>query len=214
MKTYDAILIPGGGVREGGHLHTWVQCRLDRAIKLHRGEYFIVLSAGTTYHPPPLDAGGFPIFESVAAARYLMEAGVPPDRILTDTSSYDTIGNAYFSRVIHVEPQGLRRLLVINSEFHMPRTKAVFQWLYGLEPHAIQYELEFESVTDASMPPDLLADRLEKECKSLEHFETIARQIKTMKDCHKWLFTVHDAYNATRRAFRTGDINASVLRSY
>jgi hypothetical protein len=66
---YDAILIPGGGVREGGLLPSWVRCRLDRALELHRGEFVIALSAGTPHRPPPLDDNGFPIFESVAAAR-------------------------------------------------------------------------------------------------------------------------------------------------
>jgi uncharacterized SAM-binding protein YcdF (DUF218 family) len=106
---YDAILIPGGGVREGGLLPSWVRRRLDRALELHRGEFVIALNAGTPHRPPPLDGNGFPIFESVAAARYLISAGILQELILTETHSYDTIGNAYFSRVIHADPQRLRR---------------------------------------------------------------------------------------------------------
>jgi len=39
-----------------------------------------------------------------AEADYLMRNGVPADRILMETASYDTIGNAYFSLVIPVLP--------------------------------------------------------------------------------------------------------------
>src|ERR1700682_5838027 len=137
MQDYDAILIPGGGVREGGLLPSWVLRRLDRAVQLRRDAYIETLSAGTTHRPPPLDEGGFPIFESVAAARYLIGAGIPPEHILTETHSYDTVGNAFFSRVLHVDLRGFRRLLVITSDFHLARTQAAFNWIYGLEPKSL-----------------------------------------------------------------------------
>ena len=94
MQSYDAILIPGGGVREGGTVPSWVQGRFDLAVRIHQGEYIVALSAGTTHRPPPVDENGFPIFESAAGARYLMQAGIPAEQILTETNSYDTIGNA------------------------------------------------------------------------------------------------------------------------
>ena len=123
---YDAILVPGGGVGPGGELPLWVRRRLDRAMQIHDREYLITLSAGTTHKPPPLDERGFPIFESIAAARYLVQRGVDAGKILTETSSYDTLGNAYFSRVIHVQPRDFKRLLVITSAFHMARTESIF----------------------------------------------------------------------------------------
>jgi hypothetical protein len=97
MPSYDAILVPGGGVRESGLLPSWVRRRLDLAVQIREESYIVTLSAGTTRRPPPLDAGGYPIFESVAAARYLVAAGVPPHRVLAETHSYDTIGNALCS---------------------------------------------------------------------------------------------------------------------
>ncbi len=145
MAPYDAILIPGGGVKNNGELPPWVKARLDHAIKIRDTEYIITLSAGTVYKCPPRDENGFPIFESVAAAQYLINHVVNPDAILTETSSYDTVGNAYFSRVIHVEPGGFKRLRVITSNFHMPRTKAIFQWMYSLNSQAGEYQLTFDA---------------------------------------------------------------------
>lgn len=205
MPNYDAILIPGGGVRDGGELPIWVKRRLERAMQIQQGEYIITLSAGTTHKPPPLDDRGFPIFESIAAANYLVRRGLNPQQILSETSSYDTIGNAYFSRVIHVEPRRLRNLLIITSEFHLPRTKSIFQWVYGLEIDSTHYQLNFESVTDESIDRQMLQARKEKERESLEQLSPIKRQVKTLQDFHKWLFSEHGAYAASLQPKRVKD---------
>jgi uncharacterized SAM-binding protein YcdF (DUF218 family) len=47
-------------------------------------------------------------------------------------SSYDTVGNAYFSLAIHALPAGWRRLAVVTSDFHMPRSRALFAGVYRL----------------------------------------------------------------------------------
>jgi hypothetical protein len=214
MRDHDAILILGNGVREGGVLPSWVRRHLDRAIQLHQGEFVITLSAGTTHRPPPLDGNGFPIFESVAAAEYLIERGLPADRILTETHSYDTIGNAYFSRVIHVEPQQMRRLLVIASDFHVARAETVFRWVYGLEPRAAPCEFQFEGMSDAGMDAAVLEARRERERQRTDALGDLPARITTMRGFHRWLFTEHDAYNATRGGFGAGRVAGLTLESY
>jgi uncharacterized SAM-binding protein YcdF (DUF218 family) len=214
MGIADAILIPGGGVREGGALPSWVERRLDRAVQLDAGQYIITLSAATTHRPPPLDKNSFPIFESVAAAKYLIDAGVQPERILTETHSYDTIGNAFFSRVIHADPLRLCRLLVITSDFHLPRAQAVFNWIYGLEPRTVPYELQFESVFDPSMDGNVLRDREEKERRSLASLADLTNRITTLRDLHRWLFTEHEAYKAAGRDFGSRRVGDAALLTY
>jgi DUF218 domain len=191
---YDAILIPGGGVRDKGELPPWVKIRLDHAIKLHTTEYILVLSAGTVYKAPPLDENGFPIFESIAAAKYLVNHGINPEAILCETSSYDTVGNAYFSRVIHVEPRGFRKLHIITSAFHMPRTQAIFEWLYGLDCQDGTYQLTFDPTPDIGIAIDDLQARVDKEAGSLKQFLENTAAIHTLQACHQWLFTEHAAY--------------------
>jgi hypothetical protein len=194
MAAFDAILIPGGGVRDRGELPPWVKSRLDHAIKIHSTEYIIVLSAGTVYKAPPLDENGFPIFESIAAAKYLVKHGINPKAILCETSSYDTVGNAYFSKVIHVDPRGFRRLHLITSAFHMPRTKAIFEWLYGLDSPNGKYQLTFDPVPDIGIAATDLQARVDKEAGSLRQFLKNTATIHTLQACHQWLFTEHTAY--------------------
>lgn len=187
---YDAILIPGGGIKDRNEVPPWVFPRLDRAVEIYRGEYIIALSAGTTHKPPPLDDEGFPIFESVISADYLVKKGIPRQKILCETCSYDTIGNAFFARVIHTDPRGFRKLLIITSAFHLPRAKAIFEWVFA----DAGYELHFESVPDQGMDQYLLTIKKEKEKKSLENVQRLKKKIPTFAQLHHWLFTVHEAY--------------------
>jgi DUF218 domain len=214
MRDYDAILVLGNGIRAGGLLPSWVQRHLDRAIQLHKGQYVVAASAGTTHRPPPVDASGFPIFESVAAAGYLMERGIPPEKILTETCSYDTVGNAFFSRVIHAEPGRMQRLLVIASDFHLPRAEAAFRWVYSLAPRAVPYELGFEGVSDPDMDAAVLQARQCRERERLDALADVIAKIRTMAEFHRWFFTEHDAYNAARRGFGAGAVTGPALQSY
>ena len=192
MAKLDAILVPGGGVRADGRLPPWVERRLDRVLALHTSEHIITLSAGTVYKPPPIDKFGAPVFESIAGARYLIERGVPPSLVLAETCSYDTIGNAYFSRAIHVDPRGFRALLVVTSAFHMPRTEAIFRWVYGLSPR--RCTLQFEWVPDAGMAPAALSARRQLEAARLRSLVPVMSRIDTIDELHRWLFTDHRAY--------------------
>ncbi|MDX1984251.1 MAG: YdcF family protein [Bryobacteraceae bacterium] len=196
---FDAILIPGGGVRPGGVLPPWADARVSLAASLYQGEYLIALSGGTPHRPPPLDEAGFPIFESVAAARRLRELGIPQNRILTETASYDTIGNAYFARVIHTDPAGFRSLAVVTSEFHMPRVERIFQWVFALDAGERTYQLTFFPAQNAGLNGDTLALRRQKERDSVEQLELTMASLRDLKSLQNWLFLHHSAYAAGRR---------------
>lgn len=175
----------------------WVAPRFDRAIEVAGDAWFIPLSAGTPYRPPPLDERGFPLFEARAGAAYLIERGVDPRRILLEESSYDTLGNAFFSRVMHAIPRGFERVLAITSEFHMPRVEAVFRWVYGLGGPPCT--VEFEAVPDAGLDAEALRARAEKERASLAVFELLRARIDSFADLHEYMFTEHGVYSAVRK---------------
>jgi len=212
VTQFHAILVPGGGLLKNGRLPSWTKRRLDLAIERHNAKgYIIALSAGTVYKPPPLNGKGFPLFESVAAAEYLAARGINPKRILTEKCSYDTIGNAYFSRVIHTEPRGWSRLLVITSAFHMPRTRAIFEWVYSLTPLPLPVELAFEATSDTGLEQGLLKLRIEKEKRGLNELLATKRGIHTLEEFHQWLYSKHNAY-AT--ALNPRKLSGDVLRTY
>ena len=208
----DAILIPGGGIRGRGEVPLWVRRRLDRAIECWKGEYIIALSAGTTHKPPPLNENGFPVFESVASARYLIEKGIDARKVLVETCSYDTIGNAYFSKVIHVDPMNFRNLLVITSSFHIERTRTIFEWVFGLDVRpGSSYSLNFEDVPDQGMDEELLSARMEREKESLQYILKLKERIRTLREFHHWLFTEHGAYSVS---VNPAQVEGKILNSY
>jgi len=210
---YDAILIPGGGIKKDGSLPEWTKRRLDKAIEIFsETEYIITLSAGTTHKPPVLDKKDFPIFESVAAANYLIKKGINSRNILTEKISLDTIGNAYFTRVIHTEPKKIKKLAVITSGFHMARTKVIFKWIFSLSPLPIKYKLDFIEVSDKGIDKELINIRIEKEIKSFKQLYKTKRGIRTLSQFHSWLYTQHSAYTTDLKT--DNKLSGKVLDTY
>src|SRR5580658_4023913 len=191
VPAFDAIVIPGGCLTDSGELAPYVVPRLDRALA-RSATYFIPSSAATPHRPPPLNARGYPIYEALAAAHYLRGRGVPERRILTETFSYDTIGNAFFTRLVHAEPRGLRKLHVVTSRFHMPRTEAIFRWVFGVSPSG-GYELSFEAAENAGISDEALEHRAAKERASLDRVLALAQRIATLPQLHEWMYADHAA---------------------
>ena len=138
---FDCILVLGGGVPPGPRTQLpFVANRCDAAALVrdcHDDTHkpaILCLSAGTAHAPQRISADGLPVWEATASAAHLIDRGVPPSAVFVETTSYDTIGNAYFARVCHTDHAGWRRLLVITSEFHMDRSSAIFEWVYSATP--------------------------------------------------------------------------------
>lgn len=195
MQKFDCILIPGGGLLNDGTLPPWTIARLNCALSLKDAcLWFLLLSGGTVHKPPPLNSKGFPLFESHEMAKHLVTSGINPDRILTEISSYDTIGNAYFARGLFTDPLKLKKLLVITSEFHMPRTKAIFEWVFQLPPLFFKYHLNFESAPNEGLSSQVLAARMEREENSLINLKSTILKINTLDKFISWLYSEHTAY--------------------
>jgi hypothetical protein len=203
MPAFDAVIVPGGGLLDDCTLPPWVLNRFERAIDRAGGAPIIALSAGTFHKPRP-------VYESLVGAQWLIAQGYPADRVLTETSSWDTIGNAYFARTIHTDPARFHNLLIVNSEFHMPRTEAIFRWIFGLAPQAGQ--LTFETVPDQGLSPEALAARQARESASLAKLAHLQSTFTTLAAVHQWLFTNHEAYAAGLIPTRSQD--PAVLKSY
>ena len=202
ISRFDCVIIPGGGLSETHEPAAWVAARLDAAL-LHDSttDFYLVLSRGTTHKPPPLEAG-FPVDEAAASARYLVARGVAPSRVLLESWSLDTIGNAVFARLMHADLRSWRRLHVITSAFHLPRTEAIFNWVFTLPDAAGRKrrpsaKITYELVPDGDMDAHQSAARREKELKALEKLQqsTLAT-ITDLAMLHNFIFVGHGAYRA------------------
>lgn len=210
----DGIVVPGGGLTPDGELPPWTIQRLDLALSRATGrEYIITLSAGTLYKPMLLEPSGRVIFESVRAAQYLSRRGYDSSLILAETSSYDTIGNAFFCRTIHTDPLGLQSLLVITSDFHMPRTEALFRWVYQAAPET-KVRLQFAETETTCLQKQDLEARIAKEKSGLLSAQKVIALHPDLAAIHRFLFTEHDIYATGRWQIEQSSLSPEVLRSY
>ena len=129
LKRLDAVVVLGGGVPKSvDEPPIYVQRRCDDAAKvvtMHHEESnapllpILTLSAGTAHLPQLMSKDGLPVWESTSSAAYLQTRHGMVQNIYVETTSYDTIGNAYYTRTGHTDVNGWRRLLIITNEVRM-----------------------------------------------------------------------------------------------
>lgn len=112
---YHAIIVPAGGqTADGPPAH--VLARLERAAQMYKmapepKPYVVTTAWGTPHKPCPHDAAGFERHEAGDNAKWLMSHGVLPGDVLEESVSLETVGNAFFARVMHTDVRSLRRVM-------------------------------------------------------------------------------------------------------
>ena len=123
----DAIVVLGGGIKPALPPRPWVDLseegdRVIHAARLYQQKKapLIVVSGGRT------DWRGVGIPESEDMAEVLRWLGVPPGAILQDPNSLNTYENAVNVQQI-LNSRGIRRVLLVTSAIHMPRSLLIFK---------------------------------------------------------------------------------------
>jgi hypothetical protein len=74
----------------------------------------------------------------------------------------------------------------------MPRTRAIFEWIFGMEPG--RYTLRYEATPDDGLTGNLLERRRKKEAEAYEGLEVLMNEIRDLRSLHRWLHSEHRAY--------------------
>lgn len=224
IRTLDAILVLGGGAPkslEYPPLYTKERCddaaqvvkerrTLDhhlgllQRIKAKPGIHestqdlpILCLSAGTAHVPQLMGQDGLPVWESTSSVAYLQEE-YNLSNLYVETTSYDTIGNAFYARTTHTDINEWRNLLIITSEFHMERTKAIFDWIFlSVEPK-LGYQLTYLASQNSGLTDKDIRARKKKERESLQLVQKYATSQRTMKDVYWFLTHDHALYTAKK----------------
>jgi len=228
LSDFDAIdylFVLAGGLDHLGRNHPWVKDRLDIALQLYRirRRKIVILGGGTYHKPPHLNKEKFVLHESTMGARYLIDQGVLPADLYREWASYDTIANGFFSLVNFVIPLGINRILVITSDFHIERSRAIFDWIYGLwsdfsgsvcSDDRLGVEISYLPVSSSYLDQDIIQARADREMRSLEHLQTVIRRVTDWQAFHEWFYQEHKAYNCQFDDEKSEKIDHIVAQSY
>jgi hypothetical protein len=110
------------------------------------------------------------------------------------------------------------RLVIVTNNWHMERTKEIFNTVFSLTDGRAprEYELEYVEVA-AALEPHVLAARIKREKISLESFVSITKsKLNSIFDLHNWLFLSHGAYSSHRvqGTYAAEPLPADIRQSY
>ncbi|HCH34115.1 MAG: hypothetical protein UY35_C0003G0056 [Candidatus Saccharibacteria bacterium GW2011_GWC2_48_9] len=111
---YDAIILPGGGVRLDGSIDAAAEDRLDKAIQLYdMGDAQPIVVCGSHGYKGTVRPV---ISEARAYANYLEGKGVASDDIYLESESQETLGNFLFAKMNIIMHHEWRSFLVIPTQ--------------------------------------------------------------------------------------------------
>jgi len=213
------IIVLAGGLDNLGRNHPWVKDRLDVAFRLYKlkKRKILIVGGGTYHRPPHLNRENYVIHESTMGAKYLLDLGVHPDDLYREWASYDTIANGYFSLLNFVFPMDIKSVLVITSDFHMPRSKAIFEWIYSLWSKSTNQpiSLDFLEVSTKYLDNEIIEARTIRENRSLHNLQnSTMKKINTWIDFHSWFYREHQAYNCRFEQNSQENIDPKIRETY
>lgn len=182
LPKVDAIVVLGGCTQPQLAPRSWVEImdegdRLIHAARLYQAGNAprVILSGGR------IDWAGGGGSEAADMAQMMQFFGVPYSAILRDDTSLNTYENAVNVKQI-MDAQGIKRILLVTSAFHMPRSLLIFKKL-GIEAIAAPTDFVATSgeaqalqASPESTTLNLLPDayRLEKTTKALKEYVGMA----------------------------------------
>ncbi|MFO7721070.1 MAG: ElyC/SanA/YdcF family protein [Gillisia sp.] len=111
LPTSSTIIVLGASVFSDGKLSPILKDRIDAGFELfqkNKGNQFLLSGDHKTDDYNEVDA----------MSNYLIEKGVPKDKILLDHAGYDTYDSMYRSKAVF----NISDAIVVTQEFHLPRT--------------------------------------------------------------------------------------------
>ena len=122
--------------------------------------------------------------------------GAMRERIALESESWNTVQNATFCVPI-LRKAGVGHVILITSDFHMPRVRAIFEWVFALPPRGGAAELSYESVPERGLAEEAREARAKKEAQALDGLRAGAMaRVRDLAALHSFVFQEHRAYGA------------------
>ena len=115
-RDFDYVIIHGAGLLDGDRVSKLLADRLDKAIEVYQKD---------PTPPIMIPSGGKgsdeKISEAEAMARYLIDKGIPPEKIIKEDQSLTTLENLKFSKRIIDAREGSKYTVLVTSNYHVYR---------------------------------------------------------------------------------------------
>jgi len=124
-KWAECAIVLGGGIRKNNQPDSDTKDRLKKLLSLFNDGYIprILVTGGKVQKD-------LSISEASIMKDYLIKHGVAANKILIETDSKDTIGNALFSKVL-VQKRNWNKIILITSDYHISRSLRIFDHIFG-----------------------------------------------------------------------------------
>jgi|SRR3989344_368007 len=143
----NCLIILGGGLDEQQQLNQQSRLRYDKGLKIHHKFDRIVCCSGFTYRKDHLPSA---ISEAEAGRRYLLQQGVPEEKIISEALSKDTLSNAFHCRRI-IDTLSVKEITVVTSAFHMKRSIFLFDLVFPKQAYQLSYVKSRNGLDAASL---------------------------------------------------------------
>ena len=95
---------------------------------------------------------------------------------------------------MHLIPRNLRKIHLITSEWHLPRTREIFDTVLSCGGN---FDITYTGCSSKGLTDEEIKVRFEHELKSLDMFKTQTKPIlNNMEELHKFIFEDHNCYKA------------------
>lgn len=121
LNKVDVAVVLGNKVEINGQPSERLQARLNKAVELYEDGYFnfIIVSGG-------IGKEGFD--EAKVMGSYLIDKGIPEDKIIEDNNGYNSYMTAKNTKNI-MDELDFNSVMVITQYYHVSRTKLAFKKL-------------------------------------------------------------------------------------
>ena len=116
-EDYDAIIVLGAQVKPDGTPSVQLQWRLDTALETWRKRPVVIVTCGA-------QGGDEPAPEGDVMRAYLIDAGVPAEEVLAETTSFNTRQNIRHAAALLADYRA-EKVLIVTSDYHLPRAMAL-----------------------------------------------------------------------------------------
>lgn len=173
-KEYPTIVVLSNDINPDGTLREDVRRRTDGGIILYNAGLTDKLTMSgkcTTLKEGKMEAD---ITQAEAMIRHALKYGVTRENLIREDKSITTVGQAYCVKRGLAVPNNWEKLGVLTSDFHIERTRSIFDFIFGPD-----FKIDYISV-----PSEYHGDQemIDAETKRLELFRNFWKGVRRGDD--------------------------------